>query len=34
MKEKNAALEKTERKESFSIKCNKQNGHEKLNEFN
>ena len=44
MKERNAALEKIERKESFSSKCNKQKGRKplevvqhfqsKLNEFN
>ena len=30
VKEMNAALEKTERKQSFSIKCYKQNGRENL----
>ena len=30
VKERNAALENTERKESFSIKCNKQKGRENL----
>ena len=31
MRERIAALEKTERKESFSSKCNKQKGRENLN---
>ena len=30
VKERNAALENTERKESFSIKCNEQKGRENL----